>query len=173
MTDQQYHIIVTILIWGVTLILFLVAMLLVGYIINPPKTALEKLEDKIPRDKNPSKKSLIDILNHKKFKKLPKKYQEAIKEKLASYNRTPNIIEQTMTPGQLYETKNPLWAKNINIETISAVYKLEQIISDMDVNIIDYIDEFITDCKQTINTKDVILKYTNKAIHDESLKKIQ
>ena len=121
-----------------------------------PDAAIQRLKDKIPTENNPNKESLLQLINHKKFKKLPINLQNAINEKLkcSSYKAIP--IEATMTTAQLFDINSPLWTANIKIELIAECYELQQLINSLlakqnntnHINLGQYIQEYVIDRQQ-------------------------
>lgn len=49
------------------------------------------------------------------------KYMDALRLKLSCSEKEPNPIEKTMTPMQLFEAQNPLWALNLTGNQIKPV----------------------------------------------------
>lgn len=121
-----------------------------------PDAAIQRLKDKIPTEDNPSKESLLCIINHKKFKKLSINLQKAIKEKLKCYSQNPTPIESTMTAAQLFDSNSPLWTANIKIELIAECYELQRLINSLltnqnntnHINLGQYIQEYVIDRQQ-------------------------
>mgnify|MGYP000933414233 CR=1 FL=1 len=138
-----------------TISLTMIITLAIDSIITP-NFAIQRLKDKIPTENNPNKESLLRLINHKKFKKLPINLQNAINEKLkcSSYKAIP--IEATMTTAQLFDINSPLWTANIKIELIAECYELQQLINSLlakqnntnHINLGQYIQEYIIDRQQ-------------------------
>lgn len=138
-----------------TISLTMIITLAIDSIITP-NSAIQRLKDKIPTENNPNKESLLRLINHKKFKKLPINLQNAINEKLkcSSYKAIP--IEATMTTAQLFDINSPLWTANIKIELIAECYELQQLINSLlakqnntnHINLGQYIQEYVIDRQQ-------------------------
>ena len=126
---------------------------------DTPQSGIDKLKDSIPADDNPSKDSLLRIVNHKKFKKLSANLQNAVKEKLKCYSHAPTPIEATMTLAQLVDIESPLWTVNIKIELVSECYELQRLINSVQTrqgkpkltNLGTYIQEYVLDRQQGIS----------------------
>lgn len=132
-----------------------------------PNAAIQRLKDKIPTENNPNKESLLDIVNHKKFKKLSINLQNAVKEKLKyfSYNSSP--IEATMTTSQLFDINSPLWTTNLKVELIAECYELQRLINSVqnnpkNKNFGEYIQEYIIDRQHGITQLRAQEKQLNK-----------
>ena len=134
----------------------IIIMTLIIDAILVPDAAIQPLKNKIPTEDNPTKESLLHIINHKKFKKLSINLQKAIIEKLKSCSQNPTPIEATMTLAQLFDVNNPLWTANIKIELIAECYELQQLINSLlikqnntnHIKLGAYIKEYVIDRQQ-------------------------
>lgn len=69
------------------------------------------------------------------------KLHDVIAIKEASY-KTPNTLEKTMTPLQLYEARNPLWARTLTLDSIYEVLWKES--NDVEMSaILDFLKKVI------------------------------
>lgn len=137
-----------------------------------PDAAIQRLKDKIPTEDNPSKESLLCIINHKKFKKLSINLQKAIKEKLKCYSQNPTPIESTMTLAQLFNTNNPLWTANLRIKLIAECYELQRLLISTQnntnhINLGQYIQEYVIDRQQGASQLRAQEKQLNKIEKEE------
>lgn len=119
-------------------------------------SAIQQLKNNIPTENNPTRESLLYIVNHKKFKKLSNNLQNAINEKLKCYTYNRSLIETTMTAAQLFNSNSPLWTANIKIELIAECYELQRLINSLltkqnntnHINLGQYIQEYVIDRQQ-------------------------
>lgn len=139
-----------------TIIGYLTIVIIVILVIDPPEIAVKKLKNSIPTENNPSKESLLRIVNHKKFKKLPTYLKKAINEKLKCYSYEPAPIEATMTLAQLHNTKSPLWTTNLEIALVDECYELQRLLIFIQdnpkiTNLGKYIEEYVIERKQGVS----------------------
>ena len=138
-----------------------------------PNAAIQRLKDKIPTENNPNKESLLHIVNHKKFKKLPINLQNAVKEKLKCFSYNSSPIEATMTTAQLFDTNSPLWTTNLKIELVAECYELQRLListqnKTKNENFGKYIQEHITDRQQDVSQLRAQEKQLNKIEKEEN-----
>ena len=102
-------------------------------------------------DLNPTREQLSAIVNHKRFKQTPDKFQKAVLGKLKAYDMIPSAIEATMSPEQLYEAGSPLWTKGLSIKAIYLFAYLVPILTSEHVPLTNYMGDYVRDCKNSMN----------------------
>lgn len=152
---NQYNIDGTVnpLVIGICILLILLGIVkLADYLDDRKQTQCDDLmSGHVVYELNPTKKQLTTIVNHKRFKQTPDKFQNAVLGKLKAYDMIPSAIEATMSAEQLYEAGSPLWTKGLNIEAIYLFAYLVPIMVSENVPLTDYMDDYVRDCKNGMN----------------------
>ena len=112
------------------------AILLVGYFVISSFVVLiakfiESLEDKwndlydeLCREKHPLLSKLKKLRHSVYYYTQPQRTKQAIKIKLKSYNIDTTLLDTMLSPQQLYNMNNPLWARGVSISDIEVVMML-------------------------------------------------
>ena len=112
--------------------------------------------------KNPGKELLSQITRDKVFKQTPELFQKAVLEKLAACEIKLTAIEKTMFPSRLYQAGNPHWTSQLSIIATKYFYELEEQLTKQGVKTVDYIDEYVQDCKNGMAPHDARHKQLRK-----------
>lgn len=91
---------------------------------------LKAIELYLEKSPNPDLETLNKILDYPQNKN----YYKHLHQKHQAITIVPTAIEKTMTPYQLYQSKNILWAKNVPAKTIEFMTKAEQQLKHIDEN---------------------------------------
>ena len=79
----------------------------------------------LARNANPPIKSLKEYVKqfHEQQNEERKRHLEAVDIKIASETEEPSLLAKTMTRYQLFQEKNPLWAKDLTVEVIETALR--------------------------------------------------
>ena len=152
---NQYNIDGTVnpLVIGICILLILLGIVkLADYLDDRKQTQCDDLmSGHVVYELHPPKEQLTAIVNHKRFKQTPDKFQDAVLGKLKAYDMDPSAIEATMSAEQLYEAGSPLWTKGLSIEAIYLFAYLVPIMTSENVPLTNYMDDYVRDCKNSMN----------------------
>lgn len=134
------------------LLVFVGIVKLTDYLYDRKQEQCDKLmSGHVVYELHPTKEQLIAIANHKRFTQTPDKFQNAVRGKLKAYDMVPSAIEATMSAEQLYKAGSPLWTKGLSIEAIYLFAYLVPIMTSENVPLTDYMDDYVRDCKNSMN----------------------
>ena len=111
----------------------------------------ELMRDSIAFNNNPTKDQLTVIMNHKRFKQTPTNFQNAVRGKIKAYDAVPTAIEKTMSPAQYTKPVAYFGPKGLSIEAIYLFAYLVPILASENVPLTDYMDNYVRDCKNSMN----------------------
>lgn len=156
---------------SVVLALVIITMFVVRWAMTYDQRNMERrnkyLEwyDQVVSDPEPDRKKLIKIA--KLAERKSPIFQQAVQEKLESYNHAVNTIEATMSPVQLYEIGNPLWTTGFSVNAIRGFLQLERVANKENVNPHDYLEAYVADVRSgesisvAYDKQEANLKYNN------------
>lgn len=141
---------------SIVLVLVIITMFVVRWAMTYDQRNMERRNryvewyDQITNDPNPDRKELLKIA--KLAERKSPIFQQAVQEKLDGYGLTANTIEATMSPVQLHETENPLWAAGLSVNAIRGFLLLKQVANQENVNPHDYLEAYIADVRSGEST---------------------
>lgn len=131
------------------LAIIFVALIIIWFIwsiIDTVNSDYEAIEEDVSTDDHPEHNDLHALTTFRQFRKEQPEFKQAVLGKLKTYDIIPTAIEKTMSSEQLYKAHNPLWMAGFSVETIRIIFILEEKLG-RDVVADDYINEFMSDCK--------------------------
>ena len=89
------------------------------------KLKMDNFYSSLARNANPPIKSLKEYVKqfHEQQNEERKRHLEAVDIKIASETEEPSLLAKTMTRYQLFQKKNPLWAKDLTVEVIETALR--------------------------------------------------
>lgn len=89
------------------------------------KLKMANFYSSLARNANPPIKSLKEYVKqfHEQQNEERKRHLEAVDIKIASETEEPSLLAKTMTRYQLFQEKNPLWAKDLTVEVIETALR--------------------------------------------------
>lgn len=89
------------------------------------KLKMTNFYSSLARNANPPIKSLKEYVKqfHEQQNEERKRHLEAVDIKIASETEEPSLLAKTMTRYQLFQEKNPLWAKDLTVEVIETALR--------------------------------------------------
>lgn len=89
------------------------------------KLKMANFYSSLARNANPAIKSLKEYVTRfqEQQSEERKRHREAVDIKIASETEEPSILAKTMTRYQLFQEKNPLWAKGLTVEVIETALR--------------------------------------------------
>ena len=167
--DQIEQLIVALSPFATVLALVTLGMSAIRWVMTYERRHQEKMNryhewyDDVMSDPNPERKDLLKIA--KRHRRESPIFHRAVQEKLAGYGHAANTIEATMSPVQLYEIGNPLWAKGISVNAIRGFLLLDKLATQENVNPHDYLEAYVADVRSGTSVSEAYDKQETNLKH--------